>query len=282
MDVFEDHRSRLARLAYRLLGSVAEAEDVVQDAYLRWRTVSDVANPAAYLSTIVTRLCLDVLKSSRSKREQYVGQWLPEIPVEPDSAGMIGALASDLSYGFMVMLERLTPEQRAVYVLRNAFDLDYQSIAEALGTSAASCRQMMKNARSRMVEPARFRGDRTESQALAERFASACNAQDLDEVMAMLASSCRFQSDGGGLVRAARRPVLGPSRVGRMLLGLRRKYGLRLSFEGRTSGASPLLRVEAQGLVGMAALDVDGAGAITGVFLQWNPDKIAPVRSHGA
>lgn len=274
MDVFEQHRPRLLRTAYRLLGSVAESEDVVQEAFLRWHDASGVTNPAAYLTTVVTRLCLDVLKSARLKRERYVGQWLPEVLAESTNPESMGALANELSYGFMAMLERLTPEQRAVYVLRTAFDLDFASIAETLGTSASSCRQLMKKARERMGGPARFAADPTESQALAARFAAACNAADGGEIRAMLADTCRFVSDGGGLVSAARRPVLGSERVCRLLLGLRRKYGLTVEPLHRTSGSSPLVRVGSQGLVGLAALDIDEAGAIVGVFFQWNPQKL--------
>jgi len=273
--VFEHHRPRLFRMAYGLLGSVAEAEDVVQDAYLRWHGVDEASNPGAYLSTIVTRLCLDVLKSSRSKREEYVGQWLPEMLVEAPSPETTPAFAGELSYGFMTMLERLTPEQRAVYVLRTAFDLEYESIAETLGTSAASCRQMMKKARARMKGPARFKADRAESHELAARFADACNAGEAKDINAMLAESCRFMSDGGGVVSAARRPVLGARRVCRMLVGLRRKHGLRFHALPQSTGASPLLRVESSGVVGMAALDLDERGAVVGVFLQWNPDKFS-------
>ena len=262
-----------------MLGAVAEAEDVVQDAYLRWQTAENVANPGAYLSTVVTRLCLDVLKSARVKREQYVGQWLPEVVIDPMAHESMGTLANELSYGFMAMLERLTPEQRAVYVLRVAFDMEYAGIASALGTSAASCRQLMKKARARMVGPARFCADAEQSHALAARFAQACNAEDEHEIAALLGRECRFLSDGAGLVNAARRPVLGPSKITRLLLGLRRKYSLTLTALGQRSGSSPLLRVASGGLVGVAALDIDDDGAIVGVFFQWNPDKVSRLRS---
>ncbi|MEL6186038.1 MAG: sigma-70 family RNA polymerase sigma factor [Myxococcota bacterium] len=281
MDLFEEHRPRLLRMAYRLLGSVAEAEDVVQDAYIRWQAAGEATNAGAYLSTIVTRLCLDVLKSARVKREQYVGQWLPDMYLEAGPEPL-GALAHELSYGFMAMLERLTPEQRAVFVLRTAFDMEYGSIAETLGTSAASCRQLMRKARERMEGPARFHADGAESQALAERFAEACNTQDAAALKALLGEPCRFLSDGGGRVNAARRPVVGVANVCRLLLGLQRKYGLRMEGLARSSGTSPVLRAESQGIVGMAALDIDEGGAIVGVFFQWNPHKVSIERSHNA
>ncbi len=282
MDVFEQHRPRLLRLAYRLLGVVDEAEDVVQDAYVRWQGASEVKKPGAYLSTTVTRLCLDVLKSARVKRQDYVGQWLPEVFVEEETPESINTLACDLSYGFMTMLERLTPEQRAVYVLRVAFDLDYAAIATTIGNSAASCRQLMKKAQLRMAGPARFDASTKESKALAERFARACNAADENAVMASLSNICRFMSDGGGMVNAARRPVVGANKVCRMLLGLQRKYGLVFRATSQHSGSSPLLTVSSQGVNGMAALDIDAHGAILGVFLQWNPKKIPTRHSHSA
>lgn len=280
MDVFESHRPRLRRLAYRLLGSVAEAEDVLQDAYLRWSRATDVVEPGPYLSTVVTRLCLDVLKSARVRREQYVGQWLPDVLVESPTDAM-GSLARALSYGFQAMLERLTPEQRAVFVLRTAFDLDYRSIADTLGTSPESCRQVMRKARDRMEGPARFEADFAESHALAERFAAACNAADAEALEALLAESCRFLSDGGGVVRAARRPVAGAERVHRLLLGLQRKYAITWRALDGASGSSPVLEISADGQVGLAALDVVD-GAVVGVFLQWNPEKIATADHAGA
>ena len=172
------------------------------------------------------------------------------------------------------MLERLTPEQRAVFVLRVAFEMDYAEIATALGTTAASTRQMMKKARLRMGQPARFPADVEASRALADRFADACNRHDQDALVSLLAEDCRFLSDGGGIVNAARRPVVGRHKVARMLHGLRRKYGLTLSARAESMGPSPLLVATAHGVVGMAALDVAPSGWVDGVFFQWNPKKV--------
>jgi len=276
--VFEEHRPRLFRIAYRMVGTIAEAEDVVQEAFLRWRAAPEAERPGAYLATIVTRLCLDVLKSARVKRQEYAGQWLPDVCATEATPESVQLLADELSYGFVAMLERLTPRQRAVFVLRVAFDLDYDAIAGALDTSAASCRQLMKKARARMAGPARFSTDHAQSQAVARRFADACNAADRDQLMALLAEPCRFLSDGGGVVNAAQRPVLGADRVARMLVGLRRKHRITLTPLERRSGSSPLLRVTVRpDLEGVLALDVDDDGRVTGVFVQYNRDKLRHV-----
>ncbi len=274
METFEAHRPRLMRLAYRLLGSVSEAEDVVQEAYLRWRTASDVVSPGPFLATVVTRLSLDVLKSAWVARRAYVGRWLPEPQVSEVLPDASATLAEELSYGFMAMLERLTPEQRAVYVLRVAFDFDYAAIAQTLGVSAESCRQRMKKARDRMTGMPRYRSDAIEAQAMAARFATAYGAGDAETLMRLLAPECHFESDGGTAVKAARRVVLGRSRVSRLLLGLGKKYALHIQPLGLWAGASPLLQVRVPGHEGACALDVHGE-EVSGVYFQWNERKNA-------
>ncbi len=271
---FERHRPRLFKIAYRLLGTISEAEDVVQEAYLRWSAVTEVRSPGKLLATIVTRLALDVLKSARRERERYVGQWLPEVYIDEPNPEDTGVLADDLSYGFMAMLERLTPDQRAVFVLRVAFDLDYAEIAATLSSSPANCRQLMASARTRMTGPARCEVDSERSRALAHRFAHACNAQSLTALRGLLADDCQLISDADGLLPAARNPILGPDRVSRMLVGVRRKYGNVFTPLDLFSGASPVLRYEYPEFRGLALLDVDGDAQVTGVFIHWNPKKL--------
>ncbi len=274
---FEQQRGRLLKIAYRLLGSVAEAEDVVQEAFIRWCAVSEVESPRKLLATIVTRLCLDILKSARVQRQRYVGQWLPELYVDDATPDRGSELSDNLSFGFMTMLERLTPEQRAVFVLRVAFDLEYADIAEVMGSSEANCRQLVKRARDRITGPVRYDADAEMSHELARCFARACNNRSHSQLMDLLATDCRLISDGGGHLSTARRPILGPDKVGRLLVALRSKYHATLRALEVRAGASPLLGYELQAqLRGVATLDIAGTPQprIAAVYLQWNPDKL--------
>ena len=227
VDLFQEHRRRLFAVAYRMLGSASDAEDVVQDAWLRYAAArpSELRSPQAYLTTIVTRLCLDRLKSARATREEYVGPWLPE-PVltdgrrEPEQSL---ALAESVTLAFMVLLETLSPEERAVFLLREVFDNEYDEIAAMLDTTPANCRQMFHRARSRIAERRpRFRGAVDEKRPLVGRFVSALRAGDAEALTRVLAEDVGFWSDGGGKVLAARRPLFGRDRVVQVLVGIRR------------------------------------------------------------
>ncbi len=227
VEEFERHRSRLFALAYRMLGSATEAEDVVQDAWLRYSAAqpADLRSPRAYLTTIVTRLALDRLKSARAKRETYVGPWLPE-PVltdgGPDAERSV-ALAESLTLAFMVLLDTLSAEERAVFLLREAFEYAYADIASVLDTSEANCRQLFHRAKERLAEGrVRTTLSREEKRRLAERFAHALRDGDRDELTRVLADDVGLWGDGGGRVPAARRPLFGKDAVVNLLLGLRR------------------------------------------------------------
>jgi RNA polymerase sigma-70 factor (ECF subfamily) len=229
-DSFETHRPRLFAVAYRMLGSASEAEDVVQDAWLRYAGAvhADVRSPEAYLTTIVTRLCLDRLKSARATREQYVGPWLPEPMLTDDRPGpeQSAALAESVTLAFMVLLETLSPEERATFLLREVFDYEYRDIADMLNTTSSNCRQLFHRAKAR-IDDRRPRVDsRTadphRARQLVERFASALRRGDADELTSVLADDVGLWSDGGGKVAAARRPVLGRAEVTNMLIGIRR------------------------------------------------------------
>src|SRR6185503_9760674 len=229
VDLFQAHRRRLFALAYRMLGSAAEAEDVVQDAWLRYAAArpSDLRSPQAYLTTIVTRLCLDRLKSARAAREDYVGPWLPE-PVLTDNRDepeQSLALAESVTLAFMVLLETLSPEERAVFLLREVFDHEYADIAAMLEMTPANCRQLFHRAKAHIAaRRPRFRGadDADGKRRLAGRFVSALRDGDGDELTRVLAADVGFWSDGGGKVLAARRPVFGRDNVVHLLLGIRR------------------------------------------------------------
>ena len=226
-ELFQSHRRQMFAVAYRMLGSASDAEDVVQDAWLRYATarLSDLRSPQAYLTTIVTRLCLDRLKSARATREEYVGPWLPEPDLtdgrrEPEQSL---ALAESVTLAFMVLLETLSPEERAVFLLREVFDHEYDEIAAMLDTTPANCRQLFHRAKQRIAERRpRFRGALDEKRPLVGRFVAALRDGDGEALTSVLAEDVGFWSDGGGKVLAARRPVFGRDRVVQVLVGIRR------------------------------------------------------------
>jgi RNA polymerase sigma-70 factor (ECF subfamily) len=227
VDLFQSHRRQLFAVAYRMLGSASDAEDVVQDAWLRFSAArpSDLRSPQAYLTTIVTRLCLDRLKAARSAREEYIGPWLPEPMLtderrEPEQSL---ALAESLTLAFMVLLETLSPEERAVFLLREVFDHEYDDIAAMLETTPANCRQLFHRAKTRLAERRpRFRGAADRKRPLVGRFVNALRDGDDEALTSVLAEDVGFWSDGGGKVLAARRPVFGRDSVVQVLVGIRR------------------------------------------------------------
>lgn len=222
---FTASRPQLFAVAYRMLGSVSDAEDVLQDAYLRWVSAvrDDIDNPAAYLTTIVTRICLDVLKSARVKREVYVGPWLPEpllCDTMPDPADA-ALVADSLSMAFLVLLESLSPLERAAFLLREVFGYEYDEIAAVLERDAAACRQLVSRARKQVdARRPRYATSRAEGERLTTEFLVACGTGDVDALMQLLAGDVVLHSDGGGVVSAARRPVVGPGDVARFMVGI--------------------------------------------------------------
>ena len=227
VDLFQEHRRRLFAVAYRMLGSASDAEDVVQDAWLRFSAArpAELRSPQAYLTTIVTRLCLDRLKSARAAREEYVGPWLPEPVLTDDRAEpeQSVALAESVTLAFMVLLETLSPEERAVFLLREVFDHEYDEIASMLDTTPANCRQLFHRARLHLADRRpRFHDTVDAKRPLVRRFVSALRDGDGDALTSVLAEDVGFWSDGGGKVLAARRPVFGRESVVQVLVGIRR------------------------------------------------------------
>ena len=223
-DVFESTRPLLFAIAYRMLGSVADAEDLVQDAYLRWLEApeTDVRAPRAYLATIVTRLAINHMQSARSRRETYVGPWLPEpLMTEhaPDASEPV-ELAESLSMAFLMMLERLSPTERAVLLLHDVFDFDYSEIARIIDKSEPNCRQLMTRAKKHIGEPrARFEVDAAQAERLLSRFTEATRAGDIDGLLGMLAEDITLWGDGGGKVPGATlRPIHGAASVARFVM----------------------------------------------------------------
>ncbi|WP_433458997.1 RNA polymerase sigma factor SigJ [Micromonospora sp. CA-248212] len=275
------HRPMLLGLAYRLLGSRHDAEDVLQEAYLRWLGVdrSTVAEPRRYLSRVVTRLALDRLRSRQAARETYVGPWLPEpVPTEPSPFGPLdrAELRDSLSTALLHVLERLTPPERAVYVLRTAFDLPYAEIAEILDRTPQDCRQLHHRATTHVrQEDRRFTASRSERERLLEAFLAAARNGDLATLTRLMAADVTAWNDGGGRVRSARNPVRGADRVARYYAGI---YGPRREWTARRvelNGEPAILLTRGDG--GRYTMTVTAAaGRITGIYVVGNPEKLPP------
>jgi RNA polymerase sigma-70 factor (ECF subfamily) len=273
-----EHRQFLIGLAYRMLGSVAEAEDVVQDAYLRWSNVeaATIENPRAYLARVVSRLCLDRMKSAVHRREQYVGTWLPE-PIVDDAHASI---ADDLSVALLMTLERLSPLERAAFLLHDVFDMDYPAIADVLERSEAACRQLATRGREHVRDTRpRFEATDEARERLAVAFQEAAVAGDIDALAKILADDAVFYTDGGGKRLAALNPIYGKDKIIRFIAGVTGKQGLpsagdidRVQINGL-----PGFVVEQRGLLETFALEIAG-DVVVAIYAVRNPDKLHHVR----
>ena len=284
---FERERKRLTGVAYRMLGRWSEAEDAVQDAYLRWQAADHAAieTPAAWLTTVTVRLCLDRIRRAKASREVYVGPWLPE-PILTMEGGErreaeMESFADDLSLGLMVVLERLGPEERAAFILREAFDSSYAEIAAALGKNEAAVRQLVSRARERVrAERPRFRAAPDAHQRLMNEFLSAVAANDTSRLVAMMTSDVRFVSDGGGKAPAALRIVDSPAEVARLMLHLAgAKGGPQAMHFVTVNGVPSVWFRDGQGFETVAQLDVDG-DKICAIYIVRNPEKLAHLKRH--
>lgn len=279
---FEEHRPGLARLAYRMLGSLADADDVLQEAYLRWAREgrAAVGSPRAYLSAVVTRLCIDRRKAGEARREAYVGPWLPEPVVGPEGADPARRLeaAEEVSLAFLVALESLAPVERAAYLLRRVFDYGYDEVAAVLGKSEPACRQIVSRAEVRVQERRpRFEASADEAERLTGAFLHAAATGDLDGLVRLLAEDAVLLSDGGGKAKAALAPVVGADRVARFLLGIARKAppGLELR-RVRVNGRPGVMASRGGRVDNVLTLDVSG-GRVAACYIVRNPDKLARV-----
>jgi RNA polymerase sigma-70 factor (ECF subfamily) len=257
-DVFTDLRPLLFSIAYRMLGSVSDAEDVVQDAYLRYHRAvaagTEIESPKAFLSAITTRLAIDLLRSARVRRETYVGQWLPE-PLLTDAStpdpAQQSAESDSLSMAFLLVLERLSPVERAVFLLHDVFGYEFGAVASIVGKTADNCRQVAVRARRHVSEHRpRFEASRIQREELADRFVAALSEGDLGGLVELLAADVVVTGDSGGMSPSWPRPIAGQDKVARLLLGLaeqmRRVIGITIS------------RVEVNGQPGAAIRDADG------------------------
>jgi RNA polymerase sigma-70 factor (ECF subfamily) len=278
-DVFEAQRPRLRSIAYRMLASMSDAEDVVQDAWLRWHraTVEEhvhVDNPAAWLTTTVTRLCLDRLKSAQRQREEYVGPWLPEPVITDEDPAHAIELAESLTLGFLAVLDRLDPVDRAVFLLSEVFDEPYAAIAPVVGRSEATCRQIASRARRRVRDQHRSVDRATRPDELVDAFITACMLGGLDDFRRVLAEDVVLVSDGGREVHAARRPVHGVARVARLMANLTRRLPDDLTVEAHWVNHEPGFVVSRGGAPWYVVVLEAHDGLVTHLRLVINPDKL--------
>jgi RNA polymerase sigma-70 factor (ECF subfamily) len=278
-DRFEAQRPRLIRLAYRMLGSMAEAEDVAQDAWLRWRGADReaITDPAAWLVRVATRLCLDRLRADKARRAAYRGPWLPE-PLIEDIAEDPVERAEEVSVAFLLALERLSPLERAVFLLHDVFETDYPDVAETLHRSEAACRQLAARAREhvRQAQP-RFQVAQDEAARLAVAFMEAARRNDLGALKSLLAEDAVMITDGGGKRGAALRPLIGRDDVLAFIHGLAWRQGWPAGAElvrlARINGSPGAILKTADGL-STIAFEPDGEGRIGAIYVVRNPEKL--------
>lgn len=277
---FEQERSRLFGVAYRMLGSAADAEDVLQDAFLRWRGAEAQAqarSAQAYLMTVVTRLCLDRLKSAQAQREVYFGPWLPEpVLTQPDDAAAQAEMNESISLAFLTLLERLNPIERAVFLLRAVFDYEYAEIAEFVDKSEAACRQIFSRAQGFVRDNRPRRAATPEAhRAVLQSFLAALSNGDVSGITTLLHESVVAYGDGGGKAFAAARPVMGVDLVARFMLGLRKLLPAQFapSVEVVNGEAALVIRSPA-GVFSTLSIETDGE-RIYAIRSVVNPDKLA-------
>lgn len=293
-EVFEEHRSLLNGVAYRILGTAADAEDVVQEAWLRWARVSpdEVDNPRAYLVTVVSRLAIDRLRRASTQRESYVGEWLPEPVSDLPDAAERAELADSVEFALMVVLETLSPLERAVFVLHEAFQLPYAQIAQVIGRSEEATRQLARRARDHVRERRpRFEADRTARRRITERFLQACLEGDLDGLKGMLADDATMVSDSGGKARAPLRVLRSSNHIGRFLVSISQERNVTRFLKSVGLEAVTELNMEVIEVNGGPAAVVSSEGApllllaldvfedrVQHVYLLVNPEKMSRLR----
>jgi RNA polymerase sigma-70 factor, ECF subfamily len=270
---FDACRPRLIRIAYRMLGSIADAEDVVQDAWLRWQGIdrATVKEPEAYLRRIVTRLSLDILKSARRQRETYVGPWLPDPVVEEEE------VTDDVTLPLMLALERLSPLERAAFLLHDVFGLGFDEIAATIGRDSAACRQLATRARTHVrAERPRFALPPERGEAIARAFFAASRSGDMAGLSALLAADVAMHSDGGGIRPAAPEVITGADNVLKLLKGLAvliARHGSALVRYARINGLPGFVTREGDGMVQTTAFDIHD-GRIAAIYIQRNPERL--------
>jgi RNA polymerase sigma-70 factor (ECF subfamily) len=281
---FQALRGRLYGLAYRMVGSRADAEDLVQEAYLRWHEADHdrIESAEAWLVTTTSRLAIDRLRRLKTERDAYTGPWLPEPIVGPAASHAPSAdayldLADDLSMAFLTLLERLAPEERAAFLLHEVFEVDYRAIASVIGRSEAACRQVVHRARERVRgERKRFETTEGAKTALLQRFLAAVEARDEQALLSLFAPDASWTADSGGKTPAAARPILGADRIARLVIGLRQKFWVAgRHFEITVvNGETALCLLDGERLVATMSIATDGQH-IQAVYTVLNPDKLS-------
>lgn len=281
---FERSRGRLFSLAYRMTGSVPDAQNVVQDTWVRWMGVdaAEVRDPLAYWIRTATRLSLDLQRSARVRRERYVGVWLPDPLVGTDDEGPDAALAEreQVDVALMLALERLSPSERAAFLLKDVFDLDMADLSEALSKSPAACRQLLSRARKHLAQtPPRYMP--AQATTLVEAFWRASQTGDVEALTQLLVHDVELRADGGGRVPSALNALHGSDRVARFFVGLVRKYGRggTLIRFATVHGAPGIVSRDASGNLQVTSFEFDTSERLRGIWVVRNPDKLAHVRS---
>ena len=278
VNAFLEHRSLLVGIAYRMLGSVAEAEDAVQDVYLRWQKKGEdggeIRSDKAWMITVTTRLCIDRLRSAQHRREEYFGVWLPEPFVQPAETSS-ARLADSLSTAFLLMLETLSPEERAIFLLHEAFDYTHAEIAGIVQKNEANCRQIIRRAKEHLAQGReRTRADPEHAEALVQRFLAATRSGDMEDLLSVLTSDATLVTDGGGKVRASPTPIAGVERIRNFLLAVRPKIpGDALYRVAHVNGGIGVV-VFSAGRPFAALTFAFADGRIHDVYSVSNPDKL--------
>ena len=283
LETFEKYRAMLFSLAYRMLGTISDAEDMVQETFLRWHKASevDVHSPKSYLATTLTRLCLDHLQSARVKREQYVGPWLPEPSITEQD--LESKFADSLAVGFLLLMESLSSAERAVFLLREVFEFDYSGIAEIVMKSEQNCRQLFRRARKQISDrKPRFETSRADRDRLLNEFVRASSSGDLQGLLKVLREDVTLISDGGGKVAAALNPISGADHVSRFILGVIPKLpaGLTMSYV-EVNGVSGIAFYAGDQVHSVIIPEIAGNN-IQYIYIISNPDKLQGLRGRTA
>lgn len=286
IEVFNAHRPLLFGITYRMLAQVSEAEDVVQETWLRWQKQdpATIQSAKAWLVAATTRLCIDRLRSARHRREQYYGVWLPEplVPVSETDGRTAAELADSLGMAFMLMLEALSPDERAVFLLREVFDYDYAEIASIVGKREAACRQIVRRAKQSLQDnPPPATPPTGHARQLVETFLAATASGDVHQVLALLSEDSKVLSDGGGRVKAAGRPILGADHVSRFLLGIWPRFVGQMEQRVVAVNGQPGLLMLLNGVVQYAfAFEITG-DRVHAIYIICNPDKLRHLATGG-
>ncbi len=280
LEVFQQHRALLFSIAYRMLGSVADAEDMLQETFIRWQQTTDaeIRSPRAFLVTIISRLCINHLQSARVQREEYFGQWLPE-PLLTNPADTPSATArfdESLSMAFLLLLERLTPVERAVFLLREVFDYEYSEIAQIVGQHEPNCRQILRRARQHVTQGRpRFDPSPQQCERLLQQFLETTSRGDMEGLLALLSNEIVLYADGGGKATAVPNPIYGPDRVARFLFGARRKFvpDSVVRRVAQINGQPGIVAYLDGRPFGVLTIDVRD-GRIRNIYIVRNPEKL--------